>query len=272
MMVIPEKIFDELLPRLMSMTVSFAIVAVCLLLTYYFWGRSINSKKHQRIVRKRFMYVMLVIDIFILAKIWVEGFTHLLTVFSLVAAGLVVVNKESIMNLIAGLIINWRDLFVEGDFIQIQSFSGYVASIGFMYFKLYETVAIDQKKATGRTIKIPNSLVMTAPLVNFSPESNLCFYQFMVNCRPDAPLADQVKLVLDAIVGIIENIYQDHPGYKKMYVKAHNRELSHLIDLQPSATLATHAEKENPLRITVHFYCFSKDYAEISQQFWLKVY
>ena len=272
MITIPQQIFDKLLPRLISMVVSFAIVAICLFLTYYFWGRSIDSKKHQRIVRKRFMYVMLVIDIFILAKIWVEGFTHLLTVFSLVAAGLVVVNKESIMNLIAGLIINWRDLFVEGDFIQIQAFSGYVTSIGFMYFKLYETVSIDQKQATGRTIRIPNSLVMTSPLVNFSPDSNLCLYQFMVNCKPDKSLAGQLKLALETIIAIIDSTYKDHPCYKKKYVKAHNRELSHLINLQPSATLATHSEKENQLRITIQFYCFSEDYPQISQQFWLKVY
>lgn len=272
MLAISSQLFDKLLPRLTSTAVSFAIVAVCLLLIYYFLGRGGDSKKHERVIRKRFMYVMLVIDIFILAKIWVEGFTHLLTVLSLVAAGLVVANKECIMNLIAGLIINWRDLFVEGDFIQIQSFSGYVSSIGFMYFKLYETVSIDQKQATGRTVKIPNSLIMTSPLVNFSPDSNLCLYKFLLNCHPDKSLAGQLKVALETIITIIDQMYKDHPCYKKMYVKAHNRELSYLINLQPTATLDTHLHKENELKITVQFYCFSQDYPQISQQFWLKVH
>ncbi|AHB99143.1 mechanosensitive ion channel [Francisella orientalis] len=37
----------------------------------------------------------------------------------LVAAGLIIVNKETVMNLVGWIIINWRSLFSEGDYIQI---------------------------------------------------------------------------------------------------------------------------------------------------------
>lgn len=79
----------------------------------------------------------------------------------LVAAGLVVTNKESIMNFAGFLIINWRGIFTEDDFIQIQNHIGCVESIQPFYFKLYETTSTNQKQATGRAIKIPNSLVIT---------------------------------------------------------------------------------------------------------------
>lgn len=272
MIVLSSQLFAKLLPRLMSTAISLAAVALCFLLVYYFWGRNADSKKHQRIIRKRFMYVMLVVDILVLTRIWVDGFSHIITVLSLMAAGLVVANKESVMNLIGGLIINWRDLFVEGDFVQIQNFSGYVFSIGIMYFKLYETVSIDQKQATGRTIKIPNSLVITAPVVNFSPDSNLCLYKFLVNCKPEISIAEQLKTVLKTIITIIDKTYKDHPCYKQLYVKAHNRDLSHLINLQPTAMFIASHDDHDVLKICVQFYCFSQDYAQISQQFWLKVY
>ena len=48
--------------------------------------------------------------------------------------------QRDYMNLVGWMIINWRESFAEGDFIQIQNYSGYVSNIGPLYFKIYETV------------------------------------------------------------------------------------------------------------------------------------
>lgn len=264
-------LLNQLLPDIDSTIISFGIATLCFFCIYYFFSRSEQSKKHKKIIRKRSMYVMLVVYIIILAKIWVAGFTHILAMMSLVAAGLVVTNKEVIMNLVGGLIINWRELFVEGDFIQIQSFSGHVSSIGFMYFKIYETVSIEQKQATGRTIKIPNNLVITAPVLNLSPESNLCLNKITFHETIDVPLKDQLKATEGYISEILDAIYKENPCYRLGYLKSHNRELSSLIDLHPVIYVMPPGEKSNELKITVQFYCFSRDYYHISQQFWLKM-
>jgi len=265
-------LLNQLLPNINHTAISFGIVAVCLLVIYYSFFRKTDSKKHKNIIRKRFMYVMLMIDVLILAKIWVDGFTHIIAVMSLVAAGLVVTNKESIMNLVAGMIINWRALFVEGDFIQIQTFTGYVSSIGFMYFKIYETLSVEQVQATGRTIKIPNSLVITAPIINFSPKSNLCLYKLLLNGEEGTLLKEQLKVAEDAITTILDETYAENPRYRCAYLKSHNRELSSLMDLQPVIYLMPPTDKSNDLKIVVQFYCFSRDYYHIAQQFWLKVH
>lgn len=264
-------LLNQFLPNIIQTVISFAIVAVCTSLVYYIFFKKTDTKKHQNIIRKRLIYMMLVIDLLILTKIWVDGFSHIITVLSLMAAGLVVANKESVMNLIGGLIISWRDLFVEGDFIQIQNYSGYVSSIGIMYFRLYETIAIDRKQATGHTIKIPNSLVITSPVVNFSPGSNLCLQKIVVRREPDQPLAGQLKKVSEIITRILGALYKDNPCYKRAYVKSHNRELSHLINLQPAIFLEQWVDKEVELRIVVQFYCFPNDQAQIMQQFWLEM-
>jgi small-conductance mechanosensitive channel len=261
----------QLLPNVNKTVISMVIVALCTLVVYLLFSNKADTKKHRSIIRKRFIYVMLILDILIITKIWVDGFEHIMTVFSLMAAGLVVANKESVMNLIGGLIISWRDLFVEGDFIQIQHYSGYVFSIGIMSFRLYETVSIDKKYATGRTIKIPNSLIITSPVVNFSPDSNLSLHKFFIQCKDERTLAGQLKQVLETIVTIIHHTYKDNPCYKKAYVKSHNRELSHLIDLEPKVFLEQWVDKEVHLRIVVQFYCFSQDHEQIAQQFWLRM-
>jgi small-conductance mechanosensitive channel len=265
-------LLSQFLPSINSTIISFAITTLCFLCGYYFFFKNVRSKKQRNVIRKRFMYVMVVVYIMILAKIWVEGFTHIFTIMSLVAAGLVVTNKESIMNLVAGMIINWRALFVEGDFIQIQTFSGYVSSIGFMYFTIYETMSVEQMQATGRTIKIPNNLVITAPLINFSPVSNLCMHKLLFNESKDTPLKEQLKLAEETIAHILDETYLENPCYRLTYLKSHNRALASLMDLQPSIYLVPPNDKQNDLKIAVQFYCFSRDYHHIAQQFWLRLY
>lgn len=267
-------LLNQMLPNINSTVISLGVVTVCFLLVYYFFSKnkSEDSKKHRRIIRKRFMYVLLVVYVLILAKIWVVGFTHIIALMSLVAAGLVITNKESIMNLVAGLIINWRALFVEGDFIQIQTFTGYVSSIGFMYFTIYETMSIEQMQATGRTIKVPNNLVITAPLINFSPKSNLCLYKILLNEKEGVPLAEQLRAAEETITKILDETYVENPCYRLTYLKSHNRELASLMDLQPAVNLVPPTEKTNDLKISVNFYCFSRDYYHIAQQFWLKIH
>ncbi len=265
-------LLNQYLPSINSTIISFVITTLCFLCGYYFFFKNVHSKKQRNVIRKRFMYVMVVVYIIILAKIWVEGFTHIFTIMSLVAAGLVVTNKESIMNLVAGMIINWRALFVEGDFIQIQTFSGYVASIGFMYFTIYETMSVEQMQATGRTIKIPNNLVITAPLINFSPVSNLCMYKLLLSESTGAPLEKQLKLAEETIAHILDETYLENPCYRLTYLKSHNRALASLMDLQPAIYLVPPTDKQNDLKIAVQFYCFSRDYYHIAQQFWLRVH
>ncbi|MES2204142.1 MAG: mechanosensitive ion channel domain-containing protein [Pseudomonadota bacterium] len=266
-------LLNQLLPNINSTIISLSVVTVCILLVYYFFAKTKkeDSKKHQKIIRKRFMYVMLVIDVLILAKIWVVGFTHIIAVMSLVAAGLVVTNKESIMNLVAGMIINWRTLFVEGDFVQIQTFTGYVSAIGFMYFTIYETMSVEQTQATGRTIKVPNNLIITAPLINFSPRSNLCLYKILLNEKANTPLTEQLKFAEETIANILNDTYAENPCYRLAYLKSHNRELASLMDLHPAVYLVPPTDKTNDLKISVQFYCFSRDYYHIAQQFWLKI-
>lgn len=262
---------NQFLPNITQTLISFVIVGLCTMVLYIFFFKKMDTAKHQTIMRKRLVYIMLLIDILIVTKIWVDGFSHIITVLSLMAAGLVVANKESVMNLIGGLIISWRDLFVEGDFIQIQQFSGYVASIGMMYFKLYETTSIEQKKATGRTIKIPNSFVITFCVVNFSPDSNLCLQKIYLDYNADELLKTQLEKPYQIIQDVINETYKDNVCYQNSYVKSHNRELSRLIHLKPTVSLHQFVDKELFLRILVQFYCFPKDHSEIVRQFWLRM-
>jgi small-conductance mechanosensitive channel len=144
--------------------------------------RNIKDKKKNFKIRVSLRYVLFFCFLFFMAKIWVEGFGYLLTFVGVISAALTITQKEYLMNFIGWLIIMWRSLFTEGDYIEIGKYSGYVKHIGPLYFSLEEASELIWGDKTGRTIKIPNSLVANNPIVNFSLErafiEGKCFFTF----------------------------------------------------------------------------------------------
>ncbi len=130
--------------------------------------RNIKEKKKNFKIRVSLRYVLFFCFLFFMAKIWVEGFGYLLTFIGVISAALTITQKEYLMNFIGWLIIMWRSLFTEGDYIEIGKYCGYVKNIGPLYFSLEEASELLWGDKTGRTIKIPNSLVANNPIVNFT--------------------------------------------------------------------------------------------------------
>ena len=110
---------DELLNNIYSNLVITAIVSIAIcfayVLFYFLLVRKIKNNRQKQKFRIRSFYVACVVFLFFMERIWVEGFTHLLAVLGLVSAGLVVTNKETIMNFVGWLVITWRGLFSEDE-------------------------------------------------------------------------------------------------------------------------------------------------------------
>ncbi len=135
-------------------------------LQWYFTRKIDNTTKLKRKL-SRIRYLLIAIFVFCLIKIWISDFSHILTALGLVGAGLVVANKETIMNFIGSFIIMWRDLFSEGDYIEVQGQEGYVYRLGPLYYTLAEHPPSD-KKTKGKYIRIPNATAITAIIINYS--------------------------------------------------------------------------------------------------------
>ena len=139
---------------------------------FYFalFQRIANKKRYnQAKIRLRYILIMLFLVCFI--KIWVQGFIQIVAFIGFISAAITITQKDNLMNLIGWLIINWRELFHEGDYIRINQNAGVVKKIGVMYFTLQEASPDFPSQNTGRLIKVPNCLVARNPLVNFSNES-----------------------------------------------------------------------------------------------------
>lgn len=214
------------------------------------------------------MYLCLVIYAFILARIWVEGFAHILTVLGLVSAALVITNKETIMNLVGWLIINWRELFTEGDLIQIDKNKGYVKSIGILYLTIEEVVEKTDYIRTGKVLKIPNNVVILHPIVNFTYETRPILQKYNLSFKIDSDLGE-VKVLLDeALAPIIENVTNSRTKNKSkqaaIKLGAHDPKLFHTsFDIK--------GEKETYIEASIYFYSYIDEYEDMKFAFMKQV-
>lgn len=252
--------------------VSTLIVIVVLLLVYalvYFISvREMESQRQRRRFRIRSFYITSMILLFLMARIWVEGFTHLLAILGLVSAALVVTNKETIMNFVGWLIINWRGLFSEDDLIQIQQYKGYVKAIGPLYFTLTEVSSSIIGDVTGRVIRIPNGLVTNNAIINMSQTSHLLEQYITIIFSPTSPVDKTIDLVQKTIDKILHERYKDKKEYSVVYLRKRNKQLADHISLATKISIHPKHDKPSGTELKIRFYCFSLDAEEIQQQIW----
>lgn len=114
-------------------------------------------------------YVSGVIGVALAARIWFVDFGGLATYFGLLSAGLAIALKDPLANLAGWLFLLWRRPMEVGDRIQVGTHAGDVVDLRLFQFTLLEIgnwVAADQ--TTGRLIHVPNALVFTTPLANYT--------------------------------------------------------------------------------------------------------
>ena len=142
--------------------------------TRYFWRQIAN-------------YVTLALVLLLVGRIWFASVGSVLTLLSLVAAALTIVNKELILNFTAWPIITWRQLFGIGDRIQINQQLGDVVDLGILYFTIAEIApAGSAEQLTGVVTKVPNSLIFTQPVLNRSRTLDYLWSQTEVTLTKDS--------------------------------------------------------------------------------------
>jgi small-conductance mechanosensitive channel len=132
------------------------------------WGRSDDAATRYG-WRKVTGYVAVAIGSLALARVWFIGFRSFATFAGLVSAGLAIALRDIIANLAGWVFLVWRRPFVVGDRIQIGEHRGDVIDIRVFQFSLMEVGNwVDADQSTGRVLHVPNGLVITQPVANYS--------------------------------------------------------------------------------------------------------
>jgi len=263
-------LMHEIYGNVISTVIALAAILLTSLFVVFFSTRNIDSRRRKRRFRVRTFYVASGIFLFLLARIWVEGFTHLLAVLGLVSAALVVTNKESIMNFVGWLIITWRGLFSEDDLIQIQQYSGYVVSMGMLYFTLAEVSSGVSHEVTGRVIRVPNGLVANNALINFSQTAHLLEQVFDIIIARDSDHEFAMRFLEDIINSQIKPCYKDRKEYSLEFLRKQHKEVADRMSLDVKVTLQPVLDKSLEIHLLAKYYCFSSDAEKLQQAIWKK--
>jgi small-conductance mechanosensitive channel len=119
--------------------------------------------------RKGAEYLIVVLGILLVGRLWLEGVQSLATYLGLVSAGVAIALQDLIVNLAGWGFIIWRRPFTVGDRIEIDGQAGDVIDVRIFAFSLLEIGArIDAEQSTGRVVHIPNGVVFREAVANFS--------------------------------------------------------------------------------------------------------
>ncbi|MFI4938716.1 MAG: mechanosensitive ion channel family protein [Candidatus Berkiellales bacterium] len=220
------------------------------LIVKFIVSRRVKIRKQRSQINIRLKYAFFILFMIFFIKIWVEGFVQILAFIGFLSAAITLTQKDNLMNLVGWLIINWRGLFSEEDYIKISNFSGYVKSIGFLYFTLIEASPDFPESPTGRIIKVPNGMVARNPVINFSHEKFVeCTLNYIFK-----PKGDFAKIE-DLFVKLKNEIHR--------YLTEKNGSVE---ALEPKYSIKLRQEKPAGYEMIFLFYCKHADKTQLQQR------
>ncbi|MEL7510942.1 MAG: mechanosensitive ion channel domain-containing protein [Cyanobacteria bacterium J06554_3] len=132
-------------------------------------NRQIENPRQRYAWRKWLGYISYGLCGLMLFVIWLPNMDGFSTFLGLFAAGVAVVMRDPLVNLVGWLFILWRQPFRMGDRIQIGEHSGDVIDIDTFQFTLMEIGNwVETDQSTGRILHIPNGRVFQETIANYS--------------------------------------------------------------------------------------------------------
>jgi small-conductance mechanosensitive channel len=118
---------------------------------------------------KSLTYITVLIGIILVGRVWFAGMQSIATYLGLVSAGIAIALKDLIVSLAGWIFLVWRRPFSVGDRIQIGKYIGDVIDLRIFKFTLLEIGNwVDADQSTGRIMHLPNLMVLTETIANYS--------------------------------------------------------------------------------------------------------
>ena len=163
-------------------------------------AKRIRESKTRYSFRKTVSILYLVVSVAIMIRIWVED-AHMLTVsYGLIGAGVAVALQDFFKNFAGGIVLFVTGIYRVGDRIEINSKYGDVIDIRMLYTTLMEMkewVAGDQ--ATGRLSIIPNGMVLSSTINNYTKDNNFIWDELAIPITYDSDWKEAVTKILGIV-------------------------------------------------------------------------
>lgn len=145
-----------------------------------------------------------------LVSIWAETIQTFAVSVIAVAVALVIATKELSMCLLGSIVRLAGDSYAIGDRVEIGKHRGDVVDHNLLTTTLLELgTDTASQQHTGRTLTLPNSLLLTMPVTKESSANPYSLHLFVVPVYRDGALQDHVRTLLDAANAVCAPFMED---------------------------------------------------------------
>jgi len=150
--------------------------------------------------RKVSLWAAVTLGFVIVGGMWVRGLRDISTFLGILSAGFAIALKDIIVNLAGWVFIVWRRPFQVGDRIEIGEYAGDVIDLRIFQFTLLEIGNwVNADQSTGRIMHVPNGLVLSVPLANYSRGFKYIWNELAVLVTFESDWAKAKKLLTEIV-------------------------------------------------------------------------
>jgi small-conductance mechanosensitive channel len=142
-------------------------------------------------------YLATAIFLITVGFIWIDAFSSLPTYLGLVSAGIAIALGDVLKNMAGWVYILSRRPFQVSDRIEVDGFKGDVVDVRLFRFSLMEINGwVDAEQSTGRLVHIPNGIVFTTEVANYTEGFGYIWHEIpvLVTFESDWKLAERLML------------------------------------------------------------------------------
>lgn len=265
--VLPETFIDEAIRNnLVVSIVGFALVSALRIAATKVINRQISAPRLRYAWRKWIGYISYCIYGFAMVLLWLPNMEGLSTFLGLFAAGLAVVMRDPLVNLVGWLFILWRQPFQMGDRIQISEHSGDVIDIGVFQFTLMEIGNwVETDQSTGRIIHVPNGKVFQEAIANYSQGFKYIWHEIPVLVTFESDWEEAKKILFTQVNNHAEHLSGTAEEHLR---KAGQKYMIFYSKLTPTVYTTV---KESGILLTMRYLCEPRRRRGSEQVLWENV-
>jgi len=247
-----------------------------LLIIFILWiiriaiGRLVYHKyedvKTRYVWMKTVTYITVILGIIMITSVWFRGFKSLGTYLGILSAGLAIALKDPLTNIAGWIFLIFRRSFSVGDRIQIGDKAGDVIDIRMFQFIILEIGNwVDADQSTGRVIYIPNGLLFTLPLANYSKGFQYIWNELNVLLTFESNWQKAKEILGDIANKHAENLSK---AAERKVKEASKKYMIFYKSLTPTVYTSV---KDSGVRLTIRYLCEPRNRRGTEQAIWEEI-
>lgn len=160
----------------------------------------IKNRKTQFTFNKAILIISGAILLILIIQIWVENTESLVISYGILAAGIAIALQDLFRNFVGGILIALTSIYKIGDRIEVEGSIGDIMDISILNTTMMEIKGwIDAEQPTGRLIIVPNAIVISGKIFNYTKDHNFIWDEIRVSLTYESDWKAAINSFLEIV-------------------------------------------------------------------------